>query len=93
MYEAAPDLVRMAGRIWEIASQTSHAFWLNLTGADEMIRSILYVDVVGTEREKRHAFDLHERAEDITWAYRMEGEAAVEGGTLLLRSLKQHSES
>lgn len=93
VYEASPDVARIAGRIWEVTKQTRHAFWLNLTKPGELIHWNLFVEMRGTEREKRHAFDLHERAEDIAWEHRYSGDAAFEEGVLVLRSLKQGHES
>lgn len=92
VYETTPDVARMAGRIWEVAKQTQHAFWLNLTKPGELIQWTLFAEMQGTEREKRHAFDLYERAEDIAWEHRFFGDAALEDGVLVLRSLKQGHE-
>ncbi|MFK8002347.1 MAG: hypothetical protein AB8H86_22320 [Polyangiales bacterium] len=92
VYEAVPDSARIAGRIWEIAKQTQHAFWLNLRG-EGRIQWTLYAELRGTERQKRHAFDLHTRAQDIAWEHELAGDAAFSDGVLRPRSLRFGHES
>src|SRR5262249_21275634 len=73
---AAPDRLRVCGRIFEIDDQSLHSFWLDLerdpsrTGASWT----LCFDVIASSPRRIHnAVDTFCRAEDIEWRIRLEG--------------------
>lgn len=84
-HEATSNLVRVSGHVWELEGQAQQAYWMNLELADELS---LFFELSGTPRQKKHALDLHSRAENIEWVHRFEGEVAFENRTLVLRSLR-----
>lgn len=84
--ERTPDILRVAGRIWEI-DQSLHTFWLQLKRNDGAVRFgwVLYFDVIeSSERRARNALSNHEDAEEIEWRVKLVGEATVQDDKLTL---------
>lgn len=84
--ERSPDVLRVCGRIWDIA-QTLHTFWLEIARGDErdQFEWFLYFDVAETsERRARNAFDNHSLADEIEWHAKLTGEAMLRGETLAI---------
>jgi hypothetical protein len=86
VFERAPDVVRVCGRIWHIA-QTLHTFWLEVVRDSEQDRFgwFLYFDVAETSaRRARNALDNHEIPDDIEWHSKLAGEAGVQDDALVI---------
>lgn len=85
--ERGPDGIGVCARIYEIADQSLHTFWLEIKrdAATEQILWWLYFDVIETsKRRAQNAVWNHDRAEDINWRATLSGEATVKEGVLMI---------
>jgi hypothetical protein len=85
--ERGPDGIGVCARIYEIADQSLHTFWLEIKrdAATDRIMWWLYFDVIETsKRRAQNAVQSHDRAEDINWRASLSGEATVQAGALTI---------
>ena len=85
VFEHDHDGVCLWGRIWELAHQTLHTFWLEVKrdGTGDRFAWFLYLDVAeGSARRQQAALDRHDDAEDIQWRVKIAGEAIVRDARL-----------
>lgn len=69
--------VRLVGRIWTIADQVEHHFWLDLERRDATLSWTLHFEVDPvrrSERQTRHLVDALARRDDVEWLNEIHGE-------------------
>jgi hypothetical protein len=85
--DRGPDGIGVCARIYEIADQSLHTFWLEIKrdAATEQILWWLYFDVIETsKRRAQNAVQNHDRAEDVNWRAALSGEATMQEGVLTI---------
>ena len=88
--DRGPGGIGVCGRIYEIADQSLHTFWLEIQrdASTGQILWWLYFDVVATtKRRAETAVHSHDRPEDISWRAALFGEATLnEGGVAVVEA-------
>lgn len=67
-----PDALELCGWLVTV-EQVRQAFWVSLRRSGDAVEWRVFLDVVGTERARRHALELCLRADEVSWAVSLSG--------------------
>jgi hypothetical protein len=84
VFDRGPEGLGVCARIYEIADQTLHTFWLELERDVGGISWSLYFDPIGTSPRDHNVVPNHERADEVEWRATLTGEAVVVDGALFV---------
>ena len=70
--ERTAEVLELCGSLFTV-TQVQQTFWVSLRRTGDAVEWKLFLDVVGTERFRRHALELCSHADEVSWSVSLAG--------------------